>query len=95
MNDYPQEKYIELENNPYLLGRITIHQVKDDFHAEVDIINKESHKIFRHVDIVYRQYSAEEALIVGVQRLRQFLEDIEKKAAAMEEEDNQSKNNLH
>jgi hypothetical protein len=82
MNEFPVEKYIELENNPYLLGRITIHQVKDDFHAEVDIINKESHKIFKHVDIVYRQYSAEEALIVGVQRLRQFLEDIEKKNAA-------------
>lgn len=91
MNDYPQEKYIELENNPYLLGRITLHQVKDDFHAEVDIIHKESHKIFRHVDIVYRQYSAEEALIVGVQRLRKFLEEVEKKAASIEDpEDKQT-----
>lgn len=79
MNEYPFEKYIDLENNPYLLGRITVYQVKDDFHAEVDIINKESHKIFKHVDIVYRQPTAEEALIVGVQRLRQFLEEVEKK----------------
>lgn len=78
MAEYPQEKYIELENNPYLLGRITIHQVKDDYHAEVDIIHRESHKIFKHVDIIYRQYSAEEALITGVQRLRQFLESVEK-----------------
>ncbi len=77
MKDFPVEKYIELENNPYLLGRITIHQVKEDFHAEVDIIHRESHKIFRHVDIVYRQYSSEEALITGVQRLRTFLEKIE------------------
>lgn len=77
MKDFPQEKYIELENNPYLLGRITVHQVKDDFHAEIDIINKESHKIFKHVDIVYNQYSAEEALITGVQRLRKFLEALE------------------
>ena len=78
MKDFPQEKYIELENNPYLLGRITIHQVREEYHAEVDIIHKESHKIFKHVDIVYRQHSAEEALITGVQRLRQFLEQVEK-----------------
>ena len=78
MSEYPQEKYIDLENNPYLLGRITIHQVKEDYHAEVDIIHRESHKIFKHVDIIYRQYSAEEALITGVQRLRQFLEKVEK-----------------
>ena len=89
MKDFPQEKYIELENNPYLLGRITLHQVKDDYHAEVDIIHRESHKIFKHVDIIYRQYSAEEALIVGVQRLRQFLEAIEKQS------EEQDKSNLH
>ncbi len=77
MINYPVEKYIDLENNPYLLGRITIHHVKEDFHAEVDIINKESHKIFKHVDIVYQQHSAEEALIIGVQRLRHFLEKVE------------------
>lgn len=80
MNDFPQERYIDLENNPYLLGRITLHQVKENFHAEVDIINKESHKIFKHVDIIYHQHTAEEALIIGVQRLRKFLESVEKTA---------------
>lgn len=80
MTEFPVEKYIELENNPYLLGRISINQVKENFHAEVDIIHKESHKIFKHVDIVYNQYSAEEALIVGVQRLKQFLESVEKQS---------------
>lgn len=78
MGEYPREKYIDLENNPYLLGRITIHHVKEDYHVEVDIIHKDSHKIFKHVDIVYRQQSSEEALIVGIQRLRQFLESVEK-----------------
>lgn len=80
MSDYPQERYIDLENNPYLLGRITLHQVKEQFHAEVDIINKESHKIFKHVDIIYHQHTAEEALIIGVQRLRKFLDSVEKAA---------------
>lgn len=89
MNEFPQEKYIDLDNNPYLLGRVTIYHVRDDYHAEVDIIHKESHKIFKHVDIVYQQYSAEEALIVGVQRLRLFLDKIEKAAEA------KNKDNLH
>ncbi|MCM2349750.1 MAG: hypothetical protein NDI69_07000 [Bacteriovoracaceae bacterium] len=76
MNEFPIEKYIDLENNPYLLGRICVNQVKESYHAEIDIIHRESHKIFKHVDIVYNQYSAEEALIVGVQRLRQFLDSL-------------------
>jgi hypothetical protein len=78
MTDYPVERYIELENNPYLMGRVTINQVRENFNAEIDIIHKESHKIFKHVDIIYNQYSAEEALITAVQRLRQFLEAVEK-----------------
>lgn len=81
MMDFPKEKYIELENNPYLLGRITVHSVKDDFHAEIAIIHKESHKIFKHVDIIYHQDSPDEALISGVQRLRQFLEKVEKSSS--------------
>lgn len=92
MTSYPVEKYIELENNPYLLGRITIHQVKESFHAEVDIVHKESHKIFKHIDIVYNQYSGEEALITGVQRLRQFLESLERES---EEAASADKSNLH
>lgn len=82
MNDFPQEKYIDLENNPYLLGRVTVHHVQKDYYAEVDIIHKESHKIFKHVDIIYHQHSAEEAVISGVMRLRLFLDKIEKAAAA-------------
>lgn len=89
MTAFPHEKYIDLENNPYLLGRVTVHHVKDDYHAEVDIIHKESHKIFKHVDIIYHQYSAEEAFIIGVQRLRLFLDKIEKAAEV------KPKNNLH
>lgn len=81
MKDFPQEKYIELENNPYLLGRITVHHVREDYHAEIDIIHKESHKIFKHIDIIYRQMSPEEAVITGVQRLRRFLEAVEKQQA--------------
>lgn len=90
MNDFPQEKYIDLDNNPYLLGRVTVHQLKEDYHAEVDIIHKESHKIFKHIDIIYHQYSSEEAFIIGVQRLRLFLDKVEKAASP-----DKSKDGLH
>jgi hypothetical protein len=78
MSDFPQEKYIDLENNPYLLGRVTVHHVKEEFHVEVDI--------------VYHQLSAEEAVIIGVQRLRLFLDKVQKLATT--DSDN-SKENLH
>lgn len=75
--NYPVEKYIDLENNPYLLGRIIVNQMNQDFLAEVDIIHRESHKIFKHVDTLYRQPSGEEALISGIQKLRHYLESLE------------------
>lgn len=77
METFPIEKYIDLENNPYLLGRLTVHEVKDSFHVEVDIIHKESHKIFKHIDIMYNQSGSEDALISGVQRLRRFLDSLQ------------------
>jgi hypothetical protein len=95
MTIFPTEKYIDLENNPYLLGRITVNQVRDDFNAEVDIIHRESHKIFKHVDIIYRQPSAEEALIVGVQRLRTFLENLEKMSESSKDDVKEIKPNHH
>jgi hypothetical protein len=82
MTSYPVERYIDLENNPYLLGRVMINQVKDDFNAEVDIIHRESHKIFKHVGMIYGQHSAEEAIICGIQKLRQFLETVEKEQSS-------------
>jgi hypothetical protein len=92
MSDFPQEKYIDLENNPYLLGRVTVHHVKEEFHVEVDIIHKESHKIFKHVDIVYNQLTAEEAVIIGVQRLRLFLDKVQRIANPETDDSNE---NLH
>ena len=92
MSDFPQEKYIDLENNPYLLGRVTVHHVKEEFHVEVDIIHKESHKIFKHVDIVYNQLTAEEAVIIGVQRLRLFLDKVQRVATPDTDDSNE---NLH
>lgn len=77
MSIYPVEKYIELDNNPYLLGRIALNEVQSQFMAEIDIIYKESHKIFMHVGIIFNQPGHEEAFIMAVQKLREFLEKLE------------------
>lgn len=95
MKEFPVEHYIELENNPYLLGRITINQVKERFHAEVDIIHKESHKIFKHVAMLYDEQSSEEALIVGVQRLRSYLDSVERLFVAATREDKDKPDIIH
>ena len=71
------ERYIELDNNPYLWGRIKVGPVASSFMAEVDIIYKETHKIFKHVTILYAQPSEEEALILGIQKLREYLLSLE------------------
>ncbi|HLW57705.1 MAG TPA: hypothetical protein VKY27_09990 [Bacteriovoracaceae bacterium] len=78
MVEFPFENYIDLDNNPYLLGRVTVHLVGRDYHCEVDIIHKESHKIFKHVAILYKLSSVEEAVNSGIQRLRKFLIEVEK-----------------
>lgn len=85
METFPIEKYIDLENNPYLLGRLTVHEVKDSYHVEVDIIHKESHKIFKHIDIMYNQYGYEDALISGVQRLRRFLDSLQASSQSVDD----------
>ena len=93
MIEFPIEKYVDLENNPYLLGRITVNAVKDHFHAEVAIIHRESHKIFKHIDIIYHQHSHEEAIISGIQRLRRFLDEVEKNTDP--DSDTKPDENLH
>ncbi len=91
MTSDPVEKYIDLENNPYLMGRIIVNQVNASFHAEIDIIHRESHKIFKHVAIVYGQPTSEEALIEGVQKLKQFLDKVEQES----QKESQDKDNYH
>ncbi len=67
---FPWEKLVEFTNDPYFLGRIVVHQVKDRFHVEVDVVSKESYKIFRHVGTLYDFEDASDALEMGYRELR-------------------------
>ncbi len=70
LESFPIEKYVEFENEPWHMGRIVVHKVKETFHVEVDVINKESHKIFRHVASLYSFDDASDALEMGYRELR-------------------------
>lgn len=67
---FPLEKIVEFTNDPYFLGRIVVHQVKERFHVEVDVVSTESHKIFKHIGTLYDFDDPSDALEMGYRELR-------------------------
>lgn len=79
--EFPQEYFVKLEGENYKIGRIVILFSKNlnseiEYNSEVDIVGKESRKIWAHVDSLYGLPSKEEAIEAGVQRLADFLKSI-------------------
>jgi hypothetical protein len=62
---FPMEKYIEFDNDPYFLGRITVNKFKTQFHVELDIVHKETHKIYKHLGRLYDFDELSDALETG------------------------------
>jgi len=71
--EFPKELFIEIANQPDFIGRITITFGKDQYHAEIDILLKESMKIYRHVKSFYNFTSAREAQESSYHFLAQYL----------------------
>ncbi|MFP5457627.1 MAG: hypothetical protein ACLGG7_02740 [Bacteriovoracia bacterium] len=67
---FPLERLVEFTNDPYFLGRIVVHQVKDRFHVEVDVVSRESFKIFRHIGTLYDFDDHRDAIEMGYRELR-------------------------
>jgi hypothetical protein len=72
MEEYPQDYFVKIENEEHHIGRITLNKVKS-FNVEIDIVQKESKKIFQHVDILFDIEDKTEAIDSGVQVLAKFL----------------------
>lgn len=70
---YPKEHFVRIENEPDFLGRITVNLVFGKFNAEIDIVQEESRKIFRHVNILYGKEDEQEAIDAAMQYLAKFL----------------------
>ena len=75
MKDYnfPKEFYLELTNNDNLLIRVVVNKSNIDFSHEVDIVFKESKKIFRHVGREYGHEDERESLDQAVIKATKFL----------------------
>lgn len=70
---YPKEHFVRIENEPNFLGRITVNHVFGQFNAEIDIVQEESRKIFKHVNILYNKEDEQEAIDAAMQVLARFL----------------------
>lgn len=70
---FPKEHFIEIVNEPDFLGRITINKIREKFNSEIDIVQSESRKIFKHVTIIYNKDEYQDALDSSVQLLAKFL----------------------
>jgi len=76
----PQEFFLKIENYDHLLGRILIHSSQEsgfglEFNAEIDIVQKESKKIWVHVGYLFKLSSQEEAIELSVQKISNFLQN--------------------
>lgn len=72
MEEYPQDYFVKIENEEHHIGRITVNKAKR-FNVEIDIVQKESKKIFHHVDMLFDIEDKTEAIDTGVQVLSKFL----------------------
>lgn len=78
MNSYPHEYYLELTGEANMLGRITLLKYKEVFSVEVDIVFRESKKIFIHVGVFFNLDDHQEAIDFGVMKLSSYLASVRK-----------------
>lgn len=71
--EFPQDYFVEISNNDNLLGRVSVNKIRNSFMVEVDIVFKESKKIFKHVAQGYDYEDKNDAVDQGVTKLSKFL----------------------
>ena len=73
MSDFPKELFIKLEGQEFLEARLSINEMKSSYWVEVDIVQKESRKIWAHVGNLYNVPDEDEAIYKAVQLTADFL----------------------
>lgn len=73
IQEFPAEFFVKLEGSEFLLGRLSINKMNASFWVEIDIVQKESKKIYAHVGNVYGISELDEAVDRSVQTLSDFL----------------------
>jgi len=73
IQEFPAEFFVKLEGNEFLLGRLSVNKMNSSYWVEIDIVQKESKKIFAHVGNVYNISELDEAVDRSVQTLSDYL----------------------
>lgn len=73
ITEFPAEYFIKLEGQEFLLGRLSINKMNSSFWVEIDIVQKESKKIFAHVGNLYNVADLDEAVTSSVQMLSKYI----------------------
>jgi hypothetical protein len=73
IKEFPAEYFIKLEGQEFLLGRLSINKMNSSYWVEIDIVTKESKKIFAHVGNLYNIADLDEAITSSVQTLSGFV----------------------
>lgn len=73
--EYPKDYFVEFGGDDFLMGRITIFEISNKYNVDIDIVQKESGKIFKHVHSLYDQDDHREAIDLSVYHLKKFLDE--------------------
>lgn len=72
ITEFPAEYFIKLQGQDFLLGRLSINKMRGSFWVEIDIVQKESKKIWAHVGNLYNVSDIDEAITSSVQMLSNY-----------------------
>jgi hypothetical protein len=73
ITEFPAEYFIKLEGQDFLLGRLSINKMNSSYWVEIDIVTKESKKIYAHVGNLYNMTDVDEAITSSVQMLSSYV----------------------
>lgn len=74
ISEFPAEFFIKLEGQDFLLGRLSINKMNQSYWVEIDIVQKESKKIWAHVGNLYGIKELDEAVDQSVQTLSNYIQ---------------------
>jgi len=73
--EFPHEFFVEITQQEFYLGRITVNKMPKGHTCEISIVQRESKKIIKHVDTLYEIEEYAEAVDRAVQKLSHFLKN--------------------
>lgn len=73
VEEFPQEFFIPFSGDDFFEGRLTVNLLGQKYCVEIDLIQKESKKIWKHITILYGLENKQEAIDQGVQKLSDAL----------------------